>query len=178
MNLQLFLKNTVLLIFVIVAQYFLFTYTNPSGLGQNIFKRKILENLDSWRNLSDTTEKFNEIENIRKTCDAQMLKRYSSDLDVFYFAKDKRFNQKLEHKNFLIDWNRKSIFYFNKYIDTNIWFQILTGIRNKTNSASGLKNLMAKNNEKFWGAAKTFDLILLGFVCTIKNKLIDQLTNK
>ena len=60
---------------------------------------------------------------IRNTCDDQMLKRDSSNLDVLFIAKDKRFNQKLEQKNFLIDEKRKSMFYFNKHV--NIWSHTL-----------------------------------------------------
>ena len=102
-RLSIYLKYAVLVIIVLCANFFLFTYNHQNGLGQNIYKRRILENLDNWRNLSGAEGKLEEIEMIRNTCDDQMLKRDSSNLDVLFIAKDKRFNQKLEQKNFLID---------------------------------------------------------------------------
>ena len=166
-RLSIYLKYAVLVIIVWGANYFLFTYSHQNGLAQNIVKRKILENRDNWRNLSDAVEKLDEIEMIRNTCDDLMLKRDSSNLDVLFIAKDKRFNQKLEQKNFLIDEKRKSIFYFNKHVDINIWSQFLTGIHNQTNSTSGLKTLTPKDTKKFNEAAEKFDKILLGLIYKI-----------
>ena len=166
-RLSIYLKYAVLVIIVLCANFFLFTYNHQNGLGQNIYKRRILENLDNWRNLSGAEGKLEEIEMIRNTCDDQMLKRDSSNLDVLFIAKDKRFNQKLEQKNFLIDEKRKSIFYFNKHVDINIWSQILIGIQNQTNSTSGLKTLTPKDIKKFNEAAEKFDKILLGLIYKI-----------
>ena len=166
-KLSLYLKYAVLVIIVIGANYFLFTYSHQNGPGQNIFKRRILGNLDIWKNLSDAGEKLDEIEIIRNTCDNLLLKRDSNNLDVLFITKDKRFNQKLEHKNFLIVEKRKSIFYFNKHVDINIWSQILTGILNQTNSTSGFKTLTPKNIRKFNEAAEKFDKILLGLIYKI-----------
>ena len=166
-KLSLYLKYAVLVIIVIGANYLLFTYSHQNGPGQNIFKRRILGNLDIWKNLSDAGEKLDEIEIIRNTCDNLLLKRDSNNLDVLFITKDKRFNQKLEHKNFLIVEKRKSIFYFNKHVDINIWSQILTGILNQTNSTSGFKTLTPKNFQKFNEAAEKFDKILLGLIYKI-----------
>ena len=165
-KLSLYLKYAVLVIIVIGANYLLFTYSHQNGPGQNIFKRRILGNLDIWKNLSDAGEKLDEIEIIRNTCDNLLLKRDSNNLDVLFITKDKRFNQKLEHKNFLIDEKRKSIFYFNKNVDIKIWNHIFIEIVNQTNSTSGLKTLTPKNMEKFNEAAEKFDKILLGLSFT------------
>ena len=165
-RLSIYLKYAVLVIIFLGANYFLFTYSHQNGLGQNIVKRKILEDRDNWRNLSEAWEKMDEFEMIRNTCDDLRLKRDSSNLDVLFIAKDKRFNQKLEQKNFLIDEKRKSIFYFNKHV--NIWSQqFLTGIHNETNSSSGLKTLTPKDTIKFNEAAEKFDKILLGLIYKI-----------
>ena len=166
-RLSIYLKYAVLVIIVLCANFFLFTYNHQNGLGQNIYKRRILENLDNWRNLSGAEGKLEEIEMIRNTCDDQMLKRDSSNLDVLFIAKDKRFNQKLEQKNFLIDEKRKSIFYFNKHVDINIWSQTLTGIQNQTYSTSGLIKLTPKDTKNFNEAAEKFDKILLGLIYKI-----------
>ena len=166
-RLSIYLKYAVLVIIVLCANFFLFTYNHQNGLGQNIYKRRILENLDNWRNLSGAEGKLEEIEMIRNTCDDQMLKRDSSNLDVLFIAKDKRFNQKLEQKNFLIDEKRKSIFYFNKHVDINIWSQTLTVIQNQTYSTSGLIKLTPKDTKNFNEAAEKFDKILLGLIYKI-----------
>ena len=88
-KLSLYLKYAVLVIIVIGANYFLFTYNHQNGPGQNIFKRRILGNLDIWKNLSDAGEKLDEIEIIRNTCDNLLLKRDSNNLDVLFITKDK-----------------------------------------------------------------------------------------
>ena len=192
---NLLVKYCVLLLIVILSQVCLLTYNHKDSFV-NLEPDKTLtdmrKNLTEFptnplierknRHLLDDIGDLDRYQRIRDICDKQKIDRGSKNLDTLYLSTDKRFHQRVQLKNFLVDQNRGIMFYFNRGVDARYWSGIFPSVLNQTNNTSSLKIMSPRSENQFLEAKENFAKVLLGSThlfnsidrktpTTLKNKL-------
>ena len=175
---NLLVKYCVLLLIVILSQVCLLTYNHKDSFV-NLEPDKTLtdmrKNLTEFptnplierknRHLLDDIGDLDRYQRIRDICDKQKIDRGSKNLDTLYLSTDKRFHQRVQLKNFLVDQNRGIMFYFNRGVDARYWSGIFPSVLNQTtNNTSSLRIMTPRSENQFLEAKEKFANVLLGLI--------------
>ena len=172
---NLLVKYCVLLLIVILSQVCLLTYNHKDSFV-NLEPDKTLTDMRKNsaefpthplierknRHLLDDIGDLDRYQRIRDLCDKQKIDRGSKNLDTLYLSTDKRFHQRVQLKNFLVDQNRGIMFYFNRGVDARYWSGIFPSVLNQTNNTSSLKIMSPRSENQFLEAKEKFANVLLG----------------
>ena len=172
---NLLVKYCVLLLIVILSQVCLLTYNHKDSFV-NLEPDKTLTDMrknsaefptqplieQKNRHLLVDIGDLDRYQRIRDICDKQKIDRGSKNLDTLYLSTDKRFHQRVQLKNFLVDQNRGIMFYFNRGVDARYWSGIFPSVLNQTNNTSSLKIMSPRSENQFLEAKEKFANVLLG----------------